>query len=74
MPVLHWASLRRAVFLGIALKLMESQEGAKEGIWHPGNFSHQLVFVLQLSKVLSAKRSVKHQIFICNSEIYSSKR
>lgn len=63
--------LRRADFLGIGLKLMESQGGAK-GFGIMGTSHTSLSLCYSTAEVPSAERSIQHQMFICDSEIYSS--
>ena len=50
---------------------MESQGGAK-GFGIMGTSHTSLSLCYSTAEVLSAERSIKHQMFICDIEIYSS--
>lgn len=68
---LCWDFLKESCFSWHSPKI-DGKSGWSQGIWHHGNFSHQLVSVWQHHRSAFCWEKHLHQMFIWDSEIYSS--
>lgn len=68
---LCWDFFKESCFSWHSPKI-DGKSGWSQGIWHDGNFSHQLVFVGQHHRSAFCWEKHLHQMFIWDSEIYSS--